>query len=244
MTDHSSRQYSPFRRLGLPDNATLTQVEEAFTRLAKAAHPDNGGSLEEFRMLTLAREACVSTIKAAAGSPPVEGLKGSDIFPPELLQEGMFRTISKYDPDFLTITGPPTIRERLSSFFRSPTSHLATFGGAKLILFVLSMVFIAVSVMTTSWTAVVSGAGVERDAFPIEVFLGVSDSWTHIALIAGLLIVVAAVSCVAIPEDSMVGFVWVVLIVVGLTSAALGHWGTVILVLVVAAPVGWLSVKD
>ena len=43
--------------LGIKSDATLTQMEDAFKRLAKMQHPDVGGSHDQMTRLTAAREA-------------------------------------------------------------------------------------------------------------------------------------------------------------------------------------------
>jgi curved DNA-binding protein CbpA len=42
---------NPYAALGLPRDATPEQVNEAYRRQAKAAHPDQGGTVEEFTAL-------------------------------------------------------------------------------------------------------------------------------------------------------------------------------------------------
>jgi DnaJ-class molecular chaperone len=46
---------NPFYFLDLPNNATKEQVEQAFRDKARTAHPDRGGSSEEFNLLMKAK---------------------------------------------------------------------------------------------------------------------------------------------------------------------------------------------
>lgn len=45
--------------LGVPPNADSATVRDAFRRMVKTAHPDNGGSEEEFRRVWEAKEALI-----------------------------------------------------------------------------------------------------------------------------------------------------------------------------------------
>ena len=47
---------NPFSRLGIPANSTKEQIEQAFREKARTAHPDRGGSSEEFIELIKAKE--------------------------------------------------------------------------------------------------------------------------------------------------------------------------------------------
>jgi DnaJ-class molecular chaperone len=49
--------------LGVSMNATEEQVQEAFRVKVKTAHPDNGGSAEEFNNVTRAREMALAGLK-------------------------------------------------------------------------------------------------------------------------------------------------------------------------------------
>jgi curved DNA-binding protein CbpA len=49
-------RFDPYAVLGVPRDATAKQVEDAYRRKAKAAHPDAGGTEEGFHALKLARD--------------------------------------------------------------------------------------------------------------------------------------------------------------------------------------------
>lgn len=56
----------PFRfALSLPQHGPLTaeQIEDAFRRAVKHAHPDTGGSAEAFRRVTAARDALLDQLR-------------------------------------------------------------------------------------------------------------------------------------------------------------------------------------
>jgi DnaJ-class molecular chaperone len=47
---------NPFFTLGIPNNATREQIDTAYREKVRTAHPDRGGSSEEFNRITKARE--------------------------------------------------------------------------------------------------------------------------------------------------------------------------------------------
>lgn len=55
------------RLLGLAPGASPAEVERAFRRRAKAAHPDRGGDPDAFRELLAARAALISTASRTRG---------------------------------------------------------------------------------------------------------------------------------------------------------------------------------
>ncbi|UIP01333.1 2Fe-2S iron-sulfur cluster-binding protein (plasmid) [Halobaculum sp. CBA1158] len=63
---------SPYDVLGVDADADDTEVERAYRRRVKEAHPDRGGSVEEFRRVRGAYEA----ILAGEASPPLEAADG------------------------------------------------------------------------------------------------------------------------------------------------------------------------
>ena len=48
---------APHDILGVPEDATASQVRKAYLRLALRKHPDKGGDVDEFRVLQEAYEA-------------------------------------------------------------------------------------------------------------------------------------------------------------------------------------------
>lgn len=57
--DESSTDHPDHVILGVPPNADSATVWDAFRRMVKTAHPDNGGSEEEFRRVCEAKEALI-----------------------------------------------------------------------------------------------------------------------------------------------------------------------------------------
>lgn len=63
-TPTSSTTGDPFQVLGLTPGASARDVQDARRRLAKAAHPDAGGSVEEMQRLNDAADAALAAIAA------------------------------------------------------------------------------------------------------------------------------------------------------------------------------------
>ena len=58
-----------FRLLGLPASASLDEIEAARRALAKRAHPDVGGSLDEMQRINAAADAARSGTRTSVGPP-------------------------------------------------------------------------------------------------------------------------------------------------------------------------------
>ena len=67
--------------LGVPANYTKEDVEAAFRREAKKAHPDVGGTVEQFRKLVEARDRLLAALGTSAlpPKPPAYAPKGAII---------------------------------------------------------------------------------------------------------------------------------------------------------------------
>jgi hypothetical protein len=57
------------RLLGVPDNFTREDILAAFRREVKKAHPDRGGTAEQFRELVTARDRLLASIGTSAPAP-------------------------------------------------------------------------------------------------------------------------------------------------------------------------------
>lgn len=61
-----AQERSHYEVLGIPRDATLTQVKAAYRRAARATHPDQGGDAAQFRLVTLAYQTLSSEGKRSA----------------------------------------------------------------------------------------------------------------------------------------------------------------------------------
>ncbi|MFB6156734.1 MAG: ferredoxin Fer [Haloferacaceae archaeon] len=68
---------APFEVLGLDPDADDEAIKEAYKRRVKDAHPDHGGSAEEFQRVRAAYEAIAAGEPAGAASPDGPGTGGT-----------------------------------------------------------------------------------------------------------------------------------------------------------------------
>lgn len=65
--------------LGVPANYSAADITYAFRRAAKKAHPDAGGSSEQFDLIVRARDRLLASLGEAAPKPPKFAPKGATV---------------------------------------------------------------------------------------------------------------------------------------------------------------------
>jgi hypothetical protein len=84
------------RLLGVPDNFTREDILAAFRREVKKAHPDAGGTAEQFRELVMARDRLLASIGTSAPTPKMP------TFYPKGVQV-VYRTVRRSGPHRLRL---------------------------------------------------------------------------------------------------------------------------------------------